>query len=145
MAGPLPGRSDMPLPPRSPTTAPQRTRSRSRAAAVQSGASSALPPQPHRLRVLLQRLEVPRCRPFQLGSRLARHLVEHPAPHPFAHGLELRLLFRVEQRLDLLVEGDTDLPQLLDLLRSTERRVLLQRLQLLQLVVQDGDDLLLLR
>src|SRR5262245_1360252 len=134
MAGPRPGRSDMPLPPRSPTTAPQPTRSLSRAAfanrsqqaeihrprndLLASGITSeacALPPQPHPLRLVLQRLEIPLYCRFHLASRLARHFVEHSAPHPFAQGLELRLLFRVEQRLDLLVEGDADLPQLLDL------------------------------
>src|SRR5262245_60850204 len=88
-------------------------------------ARSDLPPQPHSLHILLQRLEIPRCSRSQLGARLARHLVEHPTPEPFAHGLELRLLLRVEQWRDLAVERDADPPQLLDLLQSTERGVLL--------------------
>src|SRR5215813_12667984 len=101
MAGPRPGRSDMPLPPRSPTTAPQPTSSLSRAAFADAATSArsafanrsqqaeihrprndllasgitseacALPPQPQPLRLVLQRLEIPLYCRFHLASRLA--------------------------------------------------------------------------
>src|SRR5574337_1434581 len=71
---------------------------------------------------------------FQLVERLARHLLDEPLAHLFPHRLELLLLLGIEERLDLLVEGDPNLPQSLGLLQSAERGVLLQGPQLLQLV-----------
>src|SRR5512143_3122330 len=57
---------------------------------------------------------------FQLTGSLARHLLDELFPHLFAHGLELQLLLRIKERLDLFVEGDANFPQTLDLLQATE-------------------------
>src|SRR5215472_14632053 len=67
----------------------------------------------YRLQVLLYLLQALLCRIFQFGTNLSRHLHEHPPPQRFAHLLELRLLLCVKQRLDRLVYGDADVPQLL--------------------------------
>src|SRR5512144_3051885 len=69
---------------------------------------------------------------LQLVPCLAGHLLDKPPAHLFAHGLEFLVLLRIDERLELLVKGDADRPQALDLLECAERRVLLQRLQLLQ-------------
>jgi len=61
-----------------------------------------------------------------------------------AHLLELLLLFRVEQRGDLGIDRGADLPQSPHLVRATQRGVVLQRLQLRYLFLEDRDDLLLL-
>ena len=81
---------------------------------------------------------------LRLLNRLAAHLLDHFAPLLLAHGLELLLLRGIEERRDLGIDGAADLLQLLDLLQRLERGVLLQRPQLLNLVLQEGDDLLFL-
>ncbi|MFO1207044.1 MAG: hypothetical protein U1E63_15205 [Burkholderiales bacterium] len=52
---------------------------------------------------------------FAFASAFLGHLLEQPPPELLAHRLEL-LLFRIEQRRDLLVERYAELPQCFGLL-----------------------------
>src|SRR5208337_257029 len=81
---------------------------------------------------------------FCLLNRLAPHLLDQFPSMLFADGLELLLLRRIEERRDLGIDCAADLLQLLDLLQGLERGVLLQRPQLLCLVLQEGENLLFL-
>src|SRR5262247_1385501 len=72
---------------------------------------------------------------LDLLQRLARQLLDHVPAERLAQGLELGLLVGVEQRLQLLVERDADRAELLHLLGGAERGLLLQRRELLQLVL----------
>ena len=81
---------------------------------------------------------------FRLLNRLAPHLLDHFPPLFLAHFLELLLLRRIEERRDLSIDGAADLLQLLYLLQRLERGVLLQRSELLYLVLQEGENLLFL-
>src|SRR5262245_62131457 len=76
-----------------------------------------------------------------LLQRLARHRLDEPLAQLLAQRLELLLLHRIDQRLQLLVEGRADRPHPLDLLHRAEGSVLLHRLELLQLLLQDRHDL----
>src|SRR5271157_574987 len=78
---------------------------------------------------------------FCLLNRLAPHLLDQFPSMLFADGLELLLLRRIEERRDLGIDCAADLLQLLDLLQGLERGVLLQRPQLLCLVLQEGENL----
>src|SRR4030095_9627255 len=138
MTGPPRGKSDTPMPLGRSTAA-------RRPASVVSWPASWLwrrrPEQStlhllfYRLQVLLRLLQFQLSRIFQFGTDLSRHLHEHPPPQRYAHFLKLRLLLRIEQWLDLLVNGDADAPQLLELLRTTELGVALECLQFLDLVI----------
>src|SRR5208283_5184819 len=79
-----------------------------------------------------------------LLNRAATHLLDHFPPLLLTHFLELLLLRGIENRHDLGIDGAADLFQLLYLLKRFQRGVLLQRPQLLYLVLQEGKNLLLL-
>src|SRR5271165_1680581 len=68
---------------------------------------------------------------FRFLNRAAAHLLDHVATHLVPHSLEFLLLGWIEDRHDFGVDGGADLLQLLDLLQRLERRVLLQRADLL--------------
>src|SRR5271167_381794 len=81
---------------------------------------------------------------FRLPDRLFPHLLDQFPSMLFAHGLELSLLRRIQERRDFGIDGAADLLQLLYLLQRLERGVLLQGAELLQLVLQEGQNLLFL-
>ena len=81
---------------------------------------------------------------FDILLRFARHLRDQPPAELLAQFLKFLLLIRIDERLHFSSKETPISQEPLDLTWSAQGGVLLQRLELLEFLFEDRDDLLAL-